>query len=314
MTRPTPPPPECRLPRRLLFVADDVVLGDWHCYPDDPDWDRTMQIGDYVHVVLPATAVRIEQDGKPEIVATRNATLFYNARQLYRRRLLDPHGDHCLFLALQPDLVRQLGETLTGSPELTFDFTDAPLPAGPHLVGHAVARLLRRTDAVEDLSVHERLLGVVHGATSAALAHHGVASPGEGRRRPSRPNVDRARREIVEEAKAVVASRLDAPMSLAALAAHVHVSPYHLARLFRSYTGYSVHEYATHLRLRSSLPALAAGEPIATVARRFGFSSHAHFTRRFTEAFGVPPSAARGRGTADLARLDVTTPATNSAM
>ncbi len=76
----------------------------------------------------------------------------------------------------------------------------------------------------------------------------------------------------------------------------VNVSPFHLARSFRRQTGYTLHEYRTHLRLRAALERLAAGdEDVAVIARAVGFSSHSHLTASFHRAFGVPPSCVRKR-------------------
>lgn len=76
----------------------------------------------------------------------------------------------------------------------------------------------------------------------------------------------------------------------------VNVSPFHLARSFRRQTGYTLHEYRTHLRLRAALERLADGdEDVAVIARAVGFSSHSHLTASFRRAFGVPPSCVRKR-------------------
>ena len=59
-------------------------------------------------------------------------------------------------------------------------------------------------------------------------------------------------RELVEDAKAVLSSRFAEPIGLHDIAASVHASPYHLARVFRSGTGSSLHAYRNQLRLRAS--------------------------------------------------------------
>jgi AraC-like DNA-binding protein len=74
----------------------------------------------------------------------------------------------------------------------------------------------------------------------------------------------------------------------------VHVSPFHLARIFQQQTGVPVHRYLTQLRLRASLERLADGEEdLTTIALELGFSSHSHFTDAFRREFGQPPSEIR---------------------
>ncbi|PZT90926.1 MAG: AraC family transcriptional regulator [Gordonia sp. (in: high G+C Gram-positive bacteria)] len=58
--------------------------------------------------------------------------------------------------------------------------------------------------------------------------------------------------------------------------------------------GFSLEQWIIEQRLRRAYQELStprsAGVPIATIARRFGFAGHAHFTRRFRAAYGVTPS------------------------
>jgi AraC-like DNA-binding protein len=76
----------------------------------------------------------------------------------------------------------------------------------------------------------------------------------------------------------------------------VNLSPFHLARAFRRHTGYTLHEYRTHLRLRAVVERLEHGdEDLAAIARHVGFSSHSHLTATFRRTFGVPPSVVRTR-------------------
>ena len=101
---------------------------------------------------------------------------------------------------------------------------------------------------------------------------------------------------MVEDAKALLTARFTEHLTLDELGRAINVSPFHLARSFRRHTGYTLHEYRTHLRLRAALERLAAGdEDVAVIARAVGFSSHSHLTASFRRAFGVPPSCVRKR-------------------
>jgi AraC-like DNA-binding protein len=76
------------------------------------------------------------------------------------------------------------------------------------------------------------------------------------------------------------------------LAGTLYTSPYHLARLFRAATGFSVHGYLVQLRLRLGLDRLdGRSEEIGEVGRVLGFGTHSHFTASFRRAFGLTPSA-----------------------
>ena len=85
-------------------------------------------------------------------------------------------------------------------------------------------------------------------------------------------------------------------LSLESLAAALHVSPFHLARVFRERTGFSLAGYVHGLRLRAAVDALAAdpGTDLSRLAVDLGYYSPSHFCDRFRSAFGHPPSAVRG--------------------
>jgi AraC family transcriptional regulator len=81
-----------------------------------------------------------------------------------------------------------------------------------------------------------------------------------------------------------------------ALAATLFTSPFHLARVFRQYTGFSLHAFRTQLRLRSSLvPVCDTQASLTDISADLGFSSLSHFSDSFRGLFGVPPSIARAR-------------------
>ena len=101
-------------------------------------------------------------------------------------------------------------------------------------------------------------------------------------------------RRIVEAVKELLTARFEQQLTLAAIAREVHVSPFHLARMFRRHTGYSLHEYRTQLRLRSVAGRLGDRDrPLVELALDAGFASHSHLTDAFRRSFGVPPSALR---------------------
>ncbi|HET6805712.1 MAG TPA: AraC family transcriptional regulator [Frateuria sp.] len=89
---------------------------------------------------------------------------------------------------------------------------------------------------------------------------------------------------------------------LAALAACVGCSPFHLARVFRRAFGLSLADYRTRLRLALAVDRLAAGaHDLAALACELGFSHHSHFGAAFRRHIGLTPAAARTRLRMDAA-------------
>jgi AraC-like DNA-binding protein len=149
----------------------------------------------------------------------------------------------------------------------------------PYLAMRAITRALKL--GADGLTVEEAVLRLGHATVAGAFE-------------PAPPVRRRRRSESVEDAKALLSTRYTERLTLEELGRAVNVSPFHLARSFRRQTGYTLHEYRTHLRLRAALERLATGdEDLAVIARAVGFSSHSHLTASFRRAFGVPPSCVR---------------------
>ena len=78
------------------------------------------------------------------------------------------------------------------------------------------------------------------------------------------------------------------------LAAHVQMSAYHFARMFKQSTGQSPHNYIARCRIDRAKALLSeARVPIADVALEVGYKNQSHFTTCFGRLAGVTPAAFR---------------------
>lgn len=282
--------------QQLVFEGDRVVLGEFHCWPDDPRWSRENRAEEGHFVVFPGTSVVIERAGQA-VVATPNHVMFYDPDQAYRRRLVDPHGDHCVFLLVDEALLAELaGEA---GRRFRFPVDHGPVEPATYLLHRLLLRAAQAKGA-DRLFVEETLYRVVGEALASGLR----LAVARGRR-PERRETNEAHADLVEATKELIARRLDERITLGQIARGVHSSPFHLARVFRARTGFSIHGYRNQLRLRSSLDGLFDPDvDLALLARRLGYSSHSHFTDSFRRAFGPPPSTVRRAGrSSDLAEL-----------
>ncbi len=93
-------------------------------------------------------------------------------------------------------------------------------------------------------------------------------------------------------------------VSVRDVAAQVHLSARHAARLFRQATGSSVHAYLTRLRLEAAAQRLLErGTSVKEVAHACGYPDVRHFTTAFRRHWGAPPATFRDRnGTTHLGR------------
>lgn len=266
----------------VLATATRVPLlaGRFQCRPNDPAWHELNRIGDVAHVVFPRTAVQITPaDGAP-LAADANRLLLYHAGEEYRRAPLDPRGDDSLFVAVGDEALDELGRC-GALVDRRYRFPRRERSCPPAL--YASVRLLHAggpEKLADPLWVDELLVGAVTQALSA-----GPETPADGSA------------ALMEPVRAILSQRLDQPLALADVAAALDVSPWHLHRRFRAATGWTIHAYRDHLRLREGLARVLDGaSDLATVAVELGYASHSHFTARFRRAFAMTPSAARRRG------------------
>jgi AraC-like DNA-binding protein/mannose-6-phosphate isomerase-like protein (cupin superfamily) len=90
------------------------------------------------------------------------------------------------------------------------------------------------------------------------------------------------------------------PVRIREVAAQVHLSERHAARLFRESAGCTVHAYLARCRLEAAAQLLCDpghhDTPIAAIARSCGYLDHRHFSESFQRHWGLSPVALRARG------------------
>lgn len=103
---------------------------------------------------------------------------------------------------------------------------------------------------------------------------------------------------LVERALALIDRNYARSLSDALIAEQLGLSTSHFRFLFKEATGQPFHRYLIALRLEKAKQLLLERElPISVVARAVGFAGLSHFSRAFTQRFGVSPTNLR-RGAA----------------
>lgn len=95
----------------------------------------------------------------------------------------------------------------------------------------------------------------------------------------------------VQNLIAQAGSRLDRPMTLAAAAKSVALSPGRARHLFVEQTGLPFRTYLLWLRLMKAVAVYAGGGSLTEAAHQAGFADSAHFSRTFRRMFGLPAAA-----------------------
>ncbi len=271
-------------------LGDAFEVRDFNLPASAPDWERTNQTGDSVVLAFARAPVLIEHEGGRPLVADRSAAMLYNPGQRYRRGLLDSRGDNCVYMRLGDGCA---AEAFGAHDASAADRESAPacLPRVP--VDDAAAlqlgRMLGARKRGDRLAADEAAICVIDAVSTVAAEMTGAPAP-----MSARADTRDAHEDLVERTRAEVARSSAENRSLASIARSVHASPYHLARVFRAWTGQSIGAYRVQLRLRAAAEQLAeTDDTITDVACRTGFASHAHLTTTFRRAFGVTPSSFR---------------------
>jgi len=264
------------MPQLRWYDGGSLVVSDWHC--------PGQSLGTGPEESAPAFEVSIGRVGSHTIRAVDGETvvegtrlLCINAGEVFRpvRRTLGL--DRRTRITLSADAMRELVGAAGHNPR-RFPTRTVALTARAALAHHELLRAVQAASR-DELAIHSLALELV--------AHAGHGQPLRHAVRPT-VAVGAAIRAIQE----LLARRFAEPLTLAVLAAHVDLSPWHLSRRFHSEVGLGLHQYRTRLRLLSALHRIRDSRrpDLARVAFEVGFSSHSHLSREFRAFFGVPPS------------------------
>ncbi len=272
----------------VVFASPLVRVGRWRCPAEHPVFVDSGPTPEALFV-FPREGVWIQHEGREPFVADANTVTYYNRGQAYTRRKLSQRGDQCEWFSVAPEAI---AETLSAHepaaidrPDMPFTFTHGPSDPDTYLRQRTVFQHVSREQNADRLFVEEAVLSILGDVTRLAYARQGVKRPVRTRRR----DVD-----LVESARDVIARKFTKNLSLSEVAREAESSVFHLARVFKARTGFSLHAYRNQLRLRAALERLAQpGLDLIDIALDLGFSSHSHFTDTFRRSFGRTPSVVR---------------------
>jgi AraC family transcriptional regulator len=271
-------------PSQVLFESPLVQVGQFRCPTSHPRFADSGPTKAYCFV-FPRTAVWIEHEGSRPFVADSTVVPLYNQGRPYRRRQISTDGDRTDWFSVAPAVLREMlaqrdARAADAAHRLfTFDFARAS--ADTFLAQRRIFRHARSTDGPDRLYVEEAVISVLDTVLGSIYG------------RPAALHTGRRHHDLAEDVRAQLARTFARRDSLATVARVVGSSVFHLCRVFRSHTGWTLHGYRNQLRLRRSLDMLGDLD-VLTTAIELGYSSHSHFTSAFHRTFGVTPSAFKG--------------------
>lgn len=210
-------------------------------------------------------------------IAAAGNIVVMNPAEIHTGQALTPNGWSYRMVYPAVSLLQRAASEVVGRQ------CDVPFFAQPVLDDPATARLLRRLHLALEApttSLLERESRLVW-TFAHLVARHADSPVTVGAVKPEPDYVDKVRQYL----HAHYADHF----SLEDLARIVHVSPFHLLRVFRNAVGMPPHLYLTHVRVQRAKALLAAAMPIAEVALQTGFVDQSHLSRHFKRIVGIAP-------------------------
>ena len=278
---------------RPLHESPIVSVHDYCCHitHSGPGAEEESDVN---NIVLMRHGAFSRHFGRRTVTADVNQAVFFSRESTYRVSHPSDCGDRGTVFTVSPrvlnDIVREVDPSIDEHPDQPFQFFTGPCDSHVFWRHRELVQRLESTDSnpLEPLWADVTALQLVADVLESAFVHRGVT------RKPKREGTGADHADRTEAAKTYLAAKLSERITLDDVARAVHVSPFHLARIFQHQTGVPVHRYLTQLRLRASLERLADGDQdLTTIALELGFSSHSHFTDAFRREFGHPPSEIR---------------------
>jgi AraC-like DNA-binding protein len=90
-----------------------------------------------------------------------------------------------------------------------------------------------------------------------------------------------------------ISDNLNKDLSIDLLAERFFMSKYHMMRIFKAETGYSIHQYISEKRILMARNLIMSGVPATTACLECGFKDYSSFSRAFRNQLNILPSEVR---------------------
>ncbi|MEM6406798.1 MAG: GlxA family transcriptional regulator [Pseudomonadota bacterium] len=145
--------------------------------------------------------------------------------------------------------------------------------------------------------VHDQMGESVANACARYLFHHELRGAGASQNPKGAEPLGYVTPSIVRAAIDLMEAHLEVPLSIPEIARQLGKSQRQLARLFQTYVRKSPVEYYRDIRLDRARGLVTQTElKLSEVAAASGFNSQIHFSRAYTQRFGLSPSKDRIAG------------------
>lgn len=211
-------------------------------------------------------------DGKDQVITAPDGFVI-NPYQPHACRQQGVDGHDYRVVSISQELMRRVFLRFTGKSGLPY-FPCVRIPADD---AHALLQRIINPGLPESEPGDENLVNLLATIMGKYAARQPVDESG------------RLKDSFVKQASTFIDENAGRQVDLNQLSEMVHVSPFHLNRIFRERIGLPPKAYLLQVRIKQSIRLLLDTRSIAQVAIEMGFSDQSHFTRFFKKNVGVSP-------------------------
>ncbi len=267
------------------FRTSDLSVEEFAC----PGWpERCPEDGvTRPEIVLPRGGFYERRNRYGQVFVDRTVVLFFDPNDPFEIHHQVRTPDSSTVVSIGNRLIDELS-TLPGQDASPFFAIGAmPSTSSIALAHHALLRSMFYGKTSDPIATEEQTLLLV-AEVFTQLRKRRMSYVPKSSRRNRREAASGYR--LTQAVSCYLNDNFGAEITLQDIADVVDRSPFHLCRTIKKYTGQTIHQRLTSLRLDSALEFLwSTRRPITEIALDVGYSSHSHFTALFKKKFGVSP-------------------------
>ena len=286
---------EAHPPIRTLFRSNLLTVRDYRCTGYH---DGEAEVPQGYEIDLPRAGAYQRRDAHGTFLADPNQITFYNVGQPYDITHPIDGGDASTIFNFAPSLLIEMIRTydpgVDARPQNIFRRSHITFNSRLQTLQYRLLTAELRT--ADLLAIEEEII-----LRTGEIIHALYRDSAVGTRHASQKTLQ-AHAEQVSLVKVFLNANLHTSLQLEQIASAVHLSPYHLCRIFKQTTGMTLHHYVKRLRLFNAAERIleASGARLDLLALEYGFSNHGNFSTAFRQTFGMNPSELRA---ADIRRM-----------
>ena len=97
-------------------------------------------------------------------------------------------------------------------------------------------------------------------------------------------------KEVIDEISKYILDNLYDDITLEQMEKEFFYSKYHIIRIFKQYTGFTIKEFINNVKVLKTVdPLLFTDDTILKIALNHGFNSQEYYSEKFQDVIGMPP-------------------------